>query len=229
MPWCNLFMLLAVVYGAALPAASLDAVIDQANHLLATGQPGAALEQCREAQVEYPNSAALLFAIASAEAAVAEERLREHAGEEAGVQFRSARETFTRAAAKNPARFGPAATYNAATCLVHLDATFDPASAYDERVENLRRAVAAFEACLEAYPDHEKARKNLDHARYQLNLLLQDPPDPGAGEDQSGDEGGGVAELQSATTEIPEATAEVIDGRTVVLRRPAGGAEEARE
>lgn len=222
MGWRSLPCLIALACCPTAAAESLEAVLDRSAHLLETGQAMEALRCCREARVEYPESAELLFALGSAEAAAGDRQLRDHATDAAAEAYRAARESFDRAAAGDAPYIREGAAYNAATSLVRLDTALDQPGAYAARLENLEQAVAALESVLKQYPGHERAQKNLDYARYKLNVLRQNPPqEEKPPEDDPEDQDPKVAsEVDSATTEIPDATAEVVGGSTVVLRLP---------
>jgi len=202
-------------------AGAIDELLQKSGSLLRSGAPDEALRLCREARVEYPESAPLLFAIGSAEAAMAEQLLKQQEHARAGALWRKARETFGRTAPNDRGRLGAAAAYNGATCLLRLDASFDPATEYDARLDNLGVAIGEFETYLSEHPDDIRAQKNLDFARYTLNLLRQNPPKEQTPEDGPEPEDAGAAPtVNTATTEIPGATAEVVDGSTVILQLP---------
>ena len=199
-------------------AGPVKAAVEKAALLVKSGVPDEALRLCQELRVEYPESHELLFAIGSAQAALAAQLQRTSDAEKSAAHWRRARDTFARVAPEG-GLLGASAAYNAATCLVLLDGTFTQ-DAYDARVENLRGAVAALEAYIAHYPEAPRARKNLDYARYTLNVLLQNPPDNREPEDGEDDEASATSAVNAATTQIPGAEAEVVDGSVVVLRRP---------
>lgn len=214
-----------VLFLAAAPAGAgpVDDAIARAARLVAAGQPAEALRVCRESRVEHPDAPELLFAIGCMAAATGEQ-IASGDPEVAADHLRAARDMFAWAASSAPEVFAAAADYNAATCLLMMDATIDPQTGYAERVANLRAAVAELEACVAKYPALARARQNLDHARYRLNTLLQNPPrDPEEEEETADKLPGEIVAVESVTTAIPGATAEVVDGSTVVLR--PGGAE----
>jgi tetratricopeptide (TPR) repeat protein len=218
MRWHNMLLVWTLACFGPAWGSPVDNVVETTQRLLRSGQASEALQYCREAQVEHPDSAELLFAIATAETALAEQLLRQGESPRAAETYREARETFIRAGEREPDRLQEAAAYNAATCLIRLDATFQGDRDYEDRVTNLRRAAESLEDFLDRHPEHERARKNLDHARFRLNLLLQAPPSQGDEEkEQEGEDEGTVSAVETATTQIPGATAEVVDGSTVVL------------
>jgi len=219
MRWCSVILpalcLLTVCSGA------LDESLSRGGSLQRTGQPAEALRSFREARVEHPEAVDLIFAMAGAEAALGEQVLASRALDEATERFESAARTFGRCGADK--RLAESAAYNAATCLLYVDRVLEEKRDYDGRVENLKRAVEALSAVTEAWPDNARAAKNLDYARYRLALLLQTPPSPEE-EDKEGPEDGNepVSEVAGATTQIPGATVDVVDGAMVVLRVERG-------
>lgn len=219
MRWTEFLVLGWSCFAVAAGAHSVNDALEKTARLLESGLPADALRQCEEARVEYPESARVLFAIGTAQAALAEQYYGQNAHERAGRLWRQARETFGRVAARDADRLGSAAAFNAATCLLEVDKTFNPTTAYTDRVENLRAAVADFEACVAQYPDEKRARKNLDHARYRLNLLLQHPPRDDA-QDEAPKSDSPTSAVNAATTQIPGAQATVENQSTVVLRMP---------
>lgn len=223
MRWRNCLLMVALLVAVPAGAGPVEESIARAARLVAAGQPAEALRVCRDARVEHPDAPELLFAIGCMAAATGEQMA---SGDPEGAtdQLRAAREMFAWAASSDPEAFAAASDYNAATCLLTMDATIDPQTGYDERVANLRAAVAELEACVARYPALERARQNLDHARYRLNTLLQNPPREPEEEEETEDKlPGEIVAVESVTTAIPGATAEVVEGSTVVLR--PGGVE----
>ena len=222
MRWLSVMVLAGVCCALSAPAESIAAALARSAQLQRSGQQAEALLCLREARVEYPASMALLFAIGGAEAALGERLLEGHDLEGARKNFDGARETFERCG--DDPKLASGAAYNAATCLLRVDAVLERQMDYEARVETLKAAVEAFKGILEVWPGHERARKNLDHARYRLALLLQDPPGQSEQEEEKNEEAEQpTSEVAGATTQIPDATVEVEDGAIVVLRtKPRG-------
>ncbi len=213
----DIILLASACCALSVPAESLAAALARGAQLQRSGQHAEALLCLREARVEYPESVALLFSIGTAEAALGDSLLEGHDLVGAKKNFEGARETFERCDSESELAAG--AAYNAATCLLRVDAVFERQKDYEARVENLKQAVEALADVVETWPNHERARKNLDHARYRLALLLQDPPGQSAQEEeQSEEDDQPTSEVAGATTQIPDATVEVEDGAIVVLR-----------
>jgi tetratricopeptide (TPR) repeat protein len=159
--------------------------------------------------------------MAGAEVALGDQVLAAHDLEEALRQFEAARATFARCG--DEVRLAESAAYNAATCLLRLDQVLERKGDYAARVENLKRAVEALSAVTDTWPGNARAVKNLDYARYRLALLLQEPPTPEEEKENPEEDDKPVSEVAGATTQIPGATAEVVDGATVVLRVERAG------
>lgn len=200
---------------------AVDRALTQGAELQRTGQPEAALRTLREARVEHPAALEILFATAEAEVALGDARLASRDLEAAARQYSSARETFARCGGDT--RLAESAAYNGATCLLRLDRVLEQGGAREARLENLSLAVDALSTVVENWPGHERAAWNLNFARYRRALLLQEPP-PASKEKEGPEESGQpVSEVAGATTQIPGATAEVVDGATVVLHVERGG------
>ena len=219
MRWCSVILPALCLLPAC--SGSLDESLSRGAALQLTGQSAEALRCFREARVEHPDAVELIFAMAGAEAALGEQVLASHAIEDATKQFESAGETFARCG--DDERLAESAAYNAATCLLHVDRVLKKKGDYGGRVENLKHAVEALSAVTKAWPGNARAAKNLDYARYQLARLLQEPPSPeDENEEHPEDDEKPVSEVAGATTQIPGATVEVVDGAMVVLRVEPG-------
>ncbi len=214
MRWSSgIFSILCLLSGCS---GALDESLSRGAELQRSEQPAEALRSFREARVEYPEAADLVFAMAGAEVALGDQVLAAHDLEAAIRQFEAARATFSRCG--DEVRLAESAAYNAATGLLRVDQVLDRKGDHAARVENLKRAVEALSAVTETWPDNERAAKNLDYARYRLALLLQEPPSPEEEEKENPEEDEKpVSEVAGATTQIPGATAEVVDGAMVVL------------
>lgn len=155
------------------------------GHLRA-GDPEAALASFNELLTETPDSDLVRYSIAAAEYAK-------------GVKDFGAGNAEAGLTGLNKARSDFDALMGAGTPFVRREAGFGTANAsaqiakhyneqeqYKERVEALQTAVAGYESVLEQYPDHKAATTNLNHTRYLLKKMLQNPP---KNENQSKDEG----------------------------------------
>ncbi|MCF6285323.1 MAG: hypothetical protein L3K26_09050, partial [Candidatus Hydrogenedentes bacterium] len=177
-------MLLILIAGCS-PGPSLRSTLSDAEPLLRSGRAESALQRLQEARVDHPHSDALLFEIAYAQSAATEGL--EDTGE-AEAMFRNAHETFLRLTEEPRGEFDASAAFNAATVLIRLDATMENTDRYGERVENMKLAVEALSALVDGEPSFEEAIQNLDHARYTLALLLQNPPRDDESDEEEGED-----------------------------------------
>lgn len=220
MRWCRAILpVLCLLPGCS---GALEESLSRGAELLRSEQPAEALDCFREARVEYPEATDLVFAMAGAEVALGDQVLAAHDLEAAIRQFEAARATFARCG--DEVRLAESAAYNAATSLLRVEQVLERKGDYAARVENLKRAVEALSAVTETWPGNARAVKNLDYARYRLALLLQDPPTPEEEDKENPEEDDKpVSEVAGATTQIPGATAEVVDGAMVVLHVERAG------
>lgn len=217
MRWCSMLLIGSACCALSVPAESLAAALARGGLLQRSGQAAEALQCLREARVEYPESMALLFSIAGAEAALGDSLLESHDLVAAKQQFEAARETYERCAVEPNLAAG--AAYNAATCLLRVDNVLERQQVYEVRLDTLKAAVEALVGVLETWPDHARARKNLEHARYRLAMLVKNPPGQSEQEKEKREEHDQPSsEVAGATTQIPDATVEVEAGAIVVLR-----------
>ncbi len=193
---------------------------------LHAGRAEAALSALLSERVDYPEDAALLFQIARAQQATATVLSVPGSQGEALRQLDKAHETFARVDEMEPEGLGPAARFNSATVLFQRDGFLTAADRYEDRVQNLQRAVDLLTDLVADEPDFEEAQRNLDYGRYRLSMLRQNPPRAEEEEEEGESEPPPAnSAVDAATTQIPQATAEVIDGSTVILRLPGRGEE----
>ncbi len=203
---------------------STEDTIQASERHLRTGNAARALDELLVARVEDPGSARLLYQIGVAQQATATTLSVPGTQRDAQRQLTGASESFARVDEMSSG-LGLAARFNAATVRFQHDGFLTSADRYEERLQNLRQAIAVLEALVADAPDFEEAQHNLDYGRYQLSLLLQNPPRADEEDDEdTSDPPPANSAVDAATTQIPQATAEVIDGSTIILRLP--GREE---
>lgn len=216
--WC----VLSGCHASSTPEETIRASETQ----LHAGRAEGALAALLLARVDYPEDAALLFQIAWAQQATGTALSVPGSREEALRHLDKAHETFGRVDEMGQGGLGTAARFNSATVLFQRDEFLTAVDRYEDRVQNLQRAVDLLTDLVADAPDFEEARKNLDYGRYRLSILRQSPPQAEEEEEDGESEPPPAnSAVDAATTQIPEATAEVIDGSTVVLRLPGRGEE----
>lgn len=216
--------------GLSLPAlaAGYRDRIAAAEELVRKGDAAEAVAAYQALQVDYPGEAAVLFGLATAQYRRGEALIGEQP-QEAVTAFQEARTAFDRVLEGEPTRFSAHAAFNRANCIAKVAAAIPP-DQHQQAVAGYRAAAAAFEAVLKAYPDYEAARRNLDHVRYKLKTLLQQPPEnqeeSEEPEDQPPqDQPPRVGVFLNATTELEKAEAKV-SGDNEVLELIVGEQEQ---
>ncbi|MBI2435941.1 MAG: hypothetical protein HYV26_24055 [Candidatus Hydrogenedentes bacterium] len=195
---------------SAAAGASVREELLAAEELLQGGQVVEALEAYQNLQVDHPESAEAVLGTACAQYRAAEVALGQAKMKEARESFAAAQETFQRLFSTEDPWIRASAMFDYANAVAKTAKTFDPQKEYEGQVGALRQAVGAYEAVLTAYPDHVGAVKNLDHVRYILKKLLENPPEKPEQPPQA------TFQIQ-ATTELPDKEA-VVQENEVILQ-----------
>lgn len=217
------FVLLVVLVAGCSPGPSLHAVFEASDQQIRVERAETALSQLQEARVDNPDNAELLFAIACAQQATGTLSLA--AGElgAAEAEFRKAIETFQRVDEAPGDEFDVSARFNAATVGILLNRAMTAEERYADRIENMETSIAALEGLVRDAPYLIEAPRNLTHARYQLCLLRQHPPGEEDKEEETPEEEDPPTPsitVDSASTQIPDARAEVQEDGTIMLHLP---------
>ncbi len=153
---------------------------------LRNGDPEAALASFNELLTETPDSDLVRYSIAAAEYAKGVKDL-EAGGAEAGMQgLTKAKSDFDALSGAMTPFVVRESGFGAANASAQIAKHYNEQEQYKERVEALQTAVAGYEGVLDQYPDHKAAARNLNHTRYLLKKMLQNPPE---NQDKSKDEG----------------------------------------
>lgn len=182
-------LLIAFLALSASPVWSdaLDDRLERGYAMLGGGEATAALDHFRDMLTDYPDSDSIQYAIA---ASMYEEGLRqlESGDEAAGLKgLAEAKRAFDQLAASEEPFVRKEAPFGSANCQAVLAKHLDPNEAFSERVEALKSAVRSYEHVLDETPEHGRAATNLNHVRYELKRMLQQPP-PQQDESKEGDE-----------------------------------------
>lgn len=178
----------------ALAVESFNARLRQAHDLLQSGDPDGALAHYRELQTEDPESETLYYSIGCAEYEQGRKLVDQQAPRDAVNSFKAAKESFEKVVtARNP-EIRMDAAFNHANCAAQIAEQSMAAQQYDDTKKAFEESVKEYEEFLRQHPDHEGARTNLNHIRYLLKSMLQNPPPPqeqqqqGQGQDEKKDE-----------------------------------------
>jgi hypothetical protein len=185
---------LALALQAGAGAQSLEQRLREGNALLRGGDIDGASGVYRDLHFEEPDSDRLHYALGCAHYEQAE-RLLGEAPDEAAQAFTRARESFAAASWSRDPVIRRNAAFNEANTLARVAMTLPQEIGQEALVQAFGNAVNAYEDVLRRFPDHADARQNLDHLRYQLKKMLQNPPQEqqqqegdGDGEQQEGDQ-----------------------------------------
>lgn len=171
-----ILLLCAVSLGSS--AESFRERLNAANDLLRKGDIQGALDGYRDLRVDAPESPELLFNLGYAKY---QEGLRTVEGGTSTPEanpFEEALASFEKAQAFGTGSLRQDAAFNRANCLAQFAKHMSDETEQGALIEAYQRSVSAYEDVLRQYPDHGGARKNLDHMRYLLKKMLQNPPPP---------------------------------------------------
>jgi Ca-activated chloride channel homolog len=191
----SLFSIALVCCMAGWAAAeNFDNRFAEGYKLLDEGDAQGALDSFQELKVESPDSGLVDYSIAAATYALGMAYHESDDEEKATEYWVTAKNSFDRLVNDPDPFLRDNAPLNAANCMAQLARQLDPKKQFKERVTALRSAIAAYEKVLYQQPGNETAQENLDHLRYLLKKMLQNPPpeqqEQDKGEDgQSGDQG----------------------------------------
>lgn len=166
---------------AAGPAAAQEETfaerVEAGRQLAMRGEYDEALAVFRDLQTDRPDADLLEYNIGCVEYERALSDIRADAGEPARAALDAARQSFQKAAAAANPEIRRRAAYNEANAVAQWAKLAAAAQEHDQAVEAFESAVAQYEAVLARYPDHAEARHNLEHMRYLLKRMLQNPPE----------------------------------------------------
>ena len=155
---------------------NFDDRLREANAQYGQGDHQGALGLYRDLQIEDPQSPTLAYNMGLVHSEDATDLEQLSAYEDAVQALADAKASFQSALASPNDDVRLSADFalaNAATQLAKVSvATQDQEGATNAFTE----AIEGYESILDRNPDHEGAQANLDHARYRLKKLLQNPP-----------------------------------------------------
>ena len=183
---------IVLITPVAFGAGSFRARLEEAHALLNDGDVDGAVALYRDLQTDDPESDVLYYNLGRAhyEGAMQEAGLDAH--EDALASIEQAMEAFEKVLHSADPEVRRDAAYNHANCVAQVAKLSATAQKHQETVEAFEQSVAEYEDFLRQHPDHEGARNNLDHMRYLLKSMLQNPPPPqqqqGEGDDENQDQ-----------------------------------------
>ncbi len=166
---------------------SFDARLRQAHELLANGDVEGAMGAYRDLQTEDPENKTLYYSMGLAQYAAGEKEKELQAAEDALASYQEARASFEKAMAAADPELRKRASFNAANTMAQIALQSASAQKYDETLKAFEESVAEYTDFLKQYPEDPGARQNLDHMRFLLKKMQQNPPPPQ--EEQKGEQG----------------------------------------
>ncbi|MCH7959830.1 MAG: hypothetical protein IID08_06855 [Candidatus Hydrogenedentes bacterium] len=188
-------LLALILCASSLPAIafsdSFEVRLQQGFATLQGGDSDAALTAFLELQVEQPDSPKVQYGIASAWYVEALTALA--SGEEGAKgleKMADARAHFESMDTAADSAMSGLASFGTANSTVQIARHSEPMENYEETVDAFKESIRGYERALDQYPDLEVAKTNLNHARYALKTMLQNPPPKQQQEEEGdGDEG----------------------------------------
>jgi chemotaxis protein histidine kinase CheA len=171
-------MLLLCAVALSSSAESFRERLNAANDLLRKGDVQGALEGYRDLRVDAPESPELLFNMGYAKYQEALRTVEGGTSTPDSNPFEEALTSFEKAQALGAGLIRQDAAFNRANCLAQYAKHIPAEAEQDTLIDAYQQSISAYEDVLRRYPDHGGARKNLDHMRYLLKKMLQNPPPP---------------------------------------------------
>jgi outer membrane biosynthesis protein TonB len=162
----------------ALAAESFNSRLRQGHALLQQGDPDGALTQYRDLQTEDPESDVLYYSIGCAQCEEGMQAVQQKAPQDALASLETAKASFEKVLTARDPEIRKNAAFNHANTVAQIAMQSAAAQKYEETTKAFEESVKEYEAFLKQHPDHEGAQKNLDHMRYLLKSMLQNPRPP---------------------------------------------------
>lgn len=189
-------MVALALLGLAWPA-SAQSIVERMNagyEALRSGDTEKALVVFHDLETDEPDSPLVNYSIGSALYAEGLVDGEEEDLEGASNRLIEARIRFERLFYSDDAFVRKNALYNAANCNALVAKHSAALGQREATLEAFEKSIYSYEEVLRRYPDHEGARRNLDHMRFLLKSMLQNPPPEqqqsgdGDSEDEEGEE-----------------------------------------
>jgi len=176
--------LLLVLCGRVDAAGSFRQQLEKGNGQLREGNPTGALDQYRELLTEDPESPLVRYNMGLAHYGEASQFGGLGSTEDALAALNKAKEEFENAEkySRDP-KLRLDAAYNHANATAQqakwsAEAAKSGAGKFEDTIKAFEASVTEYEELLKRQPDHAGAKQNLDHMRYLLKSMLQNPPPP---------------------------------------------------
>ena len=172
------FLSVLLMASSAFAVESFREQLERGHAFLRSGDVESALAEYRELQTEDPESDILYYSIGCAQYEKGLHEVDLQAPQDALASFDKAKVAFDQVLNAEDPEMRKKGAYNHANCVAQIAKQSAAAQEYDKTVEAFEQSVAEYEEFLRKHWDHEGARNNLDHVRYILKRMLQNPPPP---------------------------------------------------
>ncbi len=160
--------------------------VNGANAALRSGDIDGALNAYKNIEIENPTSDALQYNIGCAQYESAKKQAEKGIGIGEKDPFDEAHTSFEKALGSEDPKIRENAEFNAANCLAQSAKLASTSGDSNKTIAAFKTAIQSYEEFLHSHPSHEGAQTNLDHMRYLLKQMLQNPPkqQQGGGKDK---------------------------------------------
>lgn len=181
--------LICAAFAGWAAAQSFEERLMHGNERLRTGRPEEAIATFRDLLIDKPESDILEYGIGAGQYHKALDLLEQDAKEDALNQLEEAVSTFDELRGSSEKFIRQNIGFNTANAAALRAKSMMDSQNMDETIDAFEQAIMQYEDVLYRNPDHEAARKNLDHLRYLLKKMLQNPQQQQEGQGQGQGEG----------------------------------------
>lgn len=165
----------AILIAASAQGQSVEKRLRGGYAHLRSGNLEGAMTNFRDVQTDAPESDLVYYSVARTQYEEGLVSLKLEAAEDAVIQFNAAKATFDNLTTSPDPFIRENALYSSANCAAQIAKNTSMLAERDETVAAFEDSIGAYEQVLARNPSHDGARRNLDHMRYLLKSMLQDP------------------------------------------------------
>lgn len=170
----GLFLMIGVA--AAYAGEPFRERLEQGYRQLRSGNIEGARNTFQGLLTDEPKSEALHYGLGRAQYEEGLRDIERKAAEDAVARLSEARTSFEELISASDPFVRRNALFSAANSAALIAKQTAMTGDHEKNVAAFEDAIRAYEEVLRTQPDHRQARKNLDHMRYTLKKMLQNPP-----------------------------------------------------
>lgn len=171
-------IILSILICGMVSAQTFNEKLEKGHTALRGGDTNTALEAYRDLQVDDPESELLYYNIGRAHYKEGEAEAELESPEGAVEAFNLAKASFEKVLTSSDEEIRTSAGFNYANCIAQMAKQSVSLGDHEKTIAAFEESVGSYEEFLRRHPDHEGAKNNLDHMRYYLKNLMQNPPPP---------------------------------------------------